>query len=600
MSSTMNRILVLFVATAMMLALLGGCAAPAASQPAATTAAASNSATAAASASATATAQSEEPVELTVVGPWINNAPLGVQTDDIAKELEKRTGVRMNLTSYYAVADINSKIAAMIASDDMPDLTSFGTNELMQSAVTAKVLLPLNDYIAKYGDNLKANVPMMLDYSKNYQSKDKNGNTDGETYVLGGFPVGVFGYDPTKAQVLPYMRWDLYKKAGYPKLDSIDDYFTVMKALLAQNPESRDGKKVYGIGAAFGDGPWAGDYVLWGSIEGEYGDTCNTYANVTAMGTNEYEYWLTDPNSHYFKCAAFWNRCYREGLLDPDSFTMKTDAYYEKVKQGRYVFGWQGSQFDAYNTDSVAKGLTDDYYVQVPPPKDSDGVWISINQPTGTPTNGWGISKKTKYPEKAFKFLDYLASYEGCELLHSGVQGQIWDIVDGKPVIKPDVLNAWMTDPDFMTKTGVGKYFFLALLTPNTTDPKLNTPLNFFLQPEALALKMNPGDKEECAYYGVKVPMDLVTNQTKNIISNAPENLLIPPLPKDLQDMSNNCDKYAFDNYMPMILAKTEADFNAARDKFIAGAKEAGYDTVVKWFTDQRVIAKQKYDSTKQ
>ena len=64
-------------------------------------------------------------------------------------------------------------------------------------------------------------------------------------------PVGECARAPgMTAQYLPAainIRWDLYKEAGYPKLESYDeDLLDVMEAMQAPEPETADGQKTYG------------------------------------------------------------------------------------------------------------------------------------------------------------------------------------------------------------------------------------------------------------------------------------------------------------------------------------------------------------------
>lgn len=44
-----------------------------------------------------------------------------------------------------------------------------------------------------------------------------------------------------------YLRWDLYKEAGYPKLENYDeDLLDVLEQMVALEPETADGQKTYG------------------------------------------------------------------------------------------------------------------------------------------------------------------------------------------------------------------------------------------------------------------------------------------------------------------------------------------------------------------
>ena len=78
-------------------------------------------------------------------------------------------------------------------------------------------------------------------------------------------------------------------------------------------------------------------------------------------------------------------------------------------------------------------------YMAVDGPANSNG-----DEPTlpSTGINGWTvtlISKNCKDPERAIAFLDYLISEHGQEITYLGVEGVTYDMVDGKPVLKPEV-----------------------------------------------------------------------------------------------------------------------------------------------------------------
>lgn len=540
----------------------------------------------------------EEPVELTIIGPDVNG-PTGVQDDPVAKEIERLTGVRMNLTSASAVSDINAKLAAQIASDDLSDIIFFTNNDLMQSAISANELLPLDDLIAEYGQDLKKNVPLVLDYSRTNLSVNKNGESDGKTYVIGGTPVGPYGYDTFNSYTIPSVRYDLFKKLGYPEVDSIDAYIPLMKQMLALEPETADGKKVYGTGIYMGDSAWNGDYVMWASVPAVYGYTVNTYTSVVDMITGDFVNFVGDPDSKFYAAGKLWNQFHREGLLDPDSFTMKKDEFVDKVTQGRYVFVWQSNRTLDYNANALKNGEKEKYFVPLPPPKDTQAVWWSVDQPVGTPGTGWAISKKTKHPEKAFKLLNFLASNEGMLLLFNGIKETHWNDVNGLASINPEVYQQWLTDPDFSTKTGAGKYSKLAFVSDNTINPDYNKLYNLFLDPELQIPNMNPATKEMLEHYGVNTPAELVTRQVKQTIASVPESALIPALPKELADIANNVDKYVFDNFMKMIIAKNDEQYEAEKTKFLEGVKKVGNDTVVKWYQDERIKAKAALEKMK-
>ena len=69
--------------------------------------------------------------------------------------------------------------------------------------------------------------------------------------------------------------------------------------------------------------------------------------------------------------------------------------------------------------------------------------------------NGVGISTKCKDPELAMKVIDYIASNEGNVLLNWGIEGQHYDIVDGRRVWKEEVKAAYASDPNYRYQEGI-------------------------------------------------------------------------------------------------------------------------------------------------
>lgn len=526
------------------------------------------------------TAPTPNPVELSIVGIDISG-PVGVQPDDTAKEIARLTGVTMNVTPKNGVDDINTKIATQIASNDLADITFFSNRDLMRSAISAGQLLPLDDLIAKYGQDLQKNVPDMLKYSKTNQSVNKDGKSDGNTYILGGWQVGPVGYDPVNDYVDPAVRYDLFKQLGYPEINSADDYIPLMQEMLALNPKSRDGKKVYGTGLLMNAD------VSWSTIGNMYGENPWTYTHVNDLSGNFINY-VGDPDSSFYKSAKWWNEVNRAGLLDPDSFTMSSDERNSRSNAGRYVFLWKGYRASGYNGESQKAGSQDDYFVALPPLKDiTTATWWTPDLPVGNTDWGFAISKKSKHPEEAFKFLNWLASDEGMMVTVNGPQGVAWDYdANGKPHLLPGVYEEWSADPGKNDATkGWVKYSYLSA--------RSDIPV-LVLSAETQIPSLNPAAKEMAAHYGGETPSDLLKKQspTGDIIKVASTISYMPTLPDDLQAKANAVDKYVNDNFVKLILPKTDADYDAAKAKFIAGVEAAGNEEVVKWYQDQDKIAK--------
>jgi len=531
----------------------------------------------------------ETPVTLKILFGFTMGAALnGVQTDPVAKEIEKQTGVIMDVMSGNAITDLPGKISTLIATNDLPDLIYLGQSDLMAKAVSAKQLIPLDSLIEKGGQNFKQNSTLMLQFAKRFMSNDKNGKSDGNTYLL-PLGAGVVDYNAIKGNYMPSIRWDLYKKLGYPKAETLADYVPIMQQLMKLEPTNKDGKKTYGMGAYFGDGQWAGDFQIWAGTS-MYGQcpADNFSMILKSLDDTSFSHYLTDKSSSFYKFLDFFNKANRAGVLDPDSFTMKQANYTEKMQAGRYLFAALGSDSDGFNTTMLQQNITDKAFGRLPIPADSTSALITWDIPQGNASGGWAISTNCKYPEKAMKLLDYLASYDGVETIYNGVKGVNWDMVNGKPAMNQATLDGLIKNPDYSITSGVAKYSQWPFLSGMSKDPRYDTFMNLRNEPDALVSQLTAIDKEQCAYYNIKLPIELVTGKFKTVQQYTPEQAFMSKLPKDLQDKANKIDLYYFNNYLKMVLAKTDAEYAAEQDKFIKGVNDLGYETVVSWYNTER------------
>ena len=86
--------------------------------------------------------------------------------------------------------------------------------------------------------------------------------------------------------------------------------------------------------------------------------------------------------------------------------------------------------------------------------KDPNSVYIAVEGPAnskgdaptlaGDSISGWTvtlISKDVKDKERAIQFLTYMISEEGQKDLFMGKEGETYDVANGKPEFKPEVLD---------------------------------------------------------------------------------------------------------------------------------------------------------------
>lgn len=526
------------------------------------------------------TEPAEELVTLTI---WADNFeksfPAGVQNDPVAQEITKRTGVIMDISPGNSFTDYKQMLAASLASGDLPDIFTAPT-ELQPMLISAKAILPLDEYLEANAPAFINETPERYNYQKTVGLADADGNKDGHIYTI---PLrGDLNTDPLQVQVAPYLRWDLYKELGYPEINSMDDYIPILKKMMELEPTNKDGKKNYGISGWFGD--W-GNWVFGSAFGMMYGTTEGVVVANT-VGTNKVYGSYSDPNSAIWKGLEWYNKAFRAGIMDPDAPTMKWDQFLEKTKANRVFFALAPWQIDNGNATFIEEGTPEKGYVQMPLAIPTDKYMIDYNQPYGG--MNYFISANCKYPEKAVQLLDFLLSIEGTELIYNGVEGVNYDIIDGKPVMRQETVDGLANEPEYKLTSGVYKYHNLAGRGKAVVDPKLNVPVYFMYQEQYQTPRLTSIMKDAAAHYNVALLGDLYSKNPaiKHTISQPVPNIT-EPKSDELKAIETKIINYFNDNYLRIMLSKSQETFDTEKEKFISDLKTIGIDQLVQWTFDQ-------------
>jgi putative aldouronate transport system substrate-binding protein len=528
---------------------------------------------------------SEPPIELTISAPAFEKSfPAGYQDDPVMKEIEKRLNIKLNITPANAVGDINAKFAAQLASGDLPDIAFVPTPDLLPKVISANAALQLDDLLDQYAPDIVKNTPVRIDYSRKFLSKDVNGNSDGKMYFVS--LIGDSADDPLQAQVAPYLRYDLWKKLEFPKLESLDDYLNVLKQMQQLEPKNAKGEKNYGVSAWFGDAPGWAQWSLDVPFSMFKGISNNMIYDLD-MVTFDVKSRLTDPESTFFEGVEFYRKANQMGILDPDTFTMKFADFLNKVSANRIFLGWSPWSVDNGNVEFTKEGMSDKGYFQMPSPNNLDQYMLSFDQPQGG--NQFFIPKNSKHPERALELLNFLVSYEGAELIFNGVKGQTWDEVDGQPQLKAETIEGLKSDPDYRLKTGVFKYHNISGRGLSAIDPKYETPVYFSYLPNVVKDRLTPLQKEGSEHFGVELPGDLYNKAKKNTSYDTSIVASLPPMSTKQTDMLTKITTYVQINQIKLVTIKDEAQYAAAKDKFIKETQELGAETLLEWYKTEIV-----------
>ena len=134
------------------------------------------------------------------------------------------------------------------------------------------------------------------------------------------------------------------KELGYPKIKTVNDYEKAVKAYIAKYPEI-NGKKTIGMSLMASDWRWL---ITVGNVASAAAGISDDGQFKIDDDTQKAVYKFQLPEvKEYFKWLDHMNA---EGLLDPESFTQKEDAYRAKLTQGN-VLGISDAIWD-YDTST--------------------------------------------------------------------------------------------------------------------------------------------------------------------------------------------------------------------------------------------------------
>lgn len=224
------------------------------------------------------------------------------------------------------------------------------------------------------------------------------------------------------SQKTPVIRGDWFEKMKSSKAlaadPTIDNYYNFFKELKT-NPPGGAGKPAYAFTAA-------------GDLE-ELNAIFNMSFGITSSWLNsggQFEYYKVS-NQEKEK-LAFYQKLYKEGLLDPGYITKEWDTKEKAFYDGEagVIVGTAGKVIDIYN-GKMMQTNGENAGVKVLPPAKGEGQGFGASDVTKE-ARGVAISSQSEKKELAFKILDYLASPKGQMIDRLGFEGEHYEVTDGK------------------------------------------------------------------------------------------------------------------------------------------------------------------------
>lgn len=335
-------------------------------------------------------------------------------TDDgqhpLFAEAAKITNVGLEVTISKNNSDFTQAFNLMVAGGDMPDIVMTYDPVSFSQLGEEGAFVPLNEYIDEFAPNVKKIL------NENPEIKERITAADGNIYYLPHIPGGV-------ASTGWFIRQDWLDKLGLPVPENTEDLYNVLTAFRNQDPNGNGLKDEVPV---FEDDSMNELFTLWGARPAWYiEDGKVNYGPYT---------------SSYKTAVENIVKWFSEGLIDREIFTRAGSPRERMLGDniGGCTVNWFGSTAN-YN-DSLKDIIPGFSFVPMAPPS---GVVLS-RRPISS-LYGWGVSASSKNIELAIKYLDFWYSEKGSTMMNFGIEGTHYDVVDGKPIFKAELL----ADPNF-------------------------------------------------------------------------------------------------------------------------------------------------------
>ena len=368
--------------------------------------------------------------EFIVVDVFDNQANYqGIQSGWFAKIVKEKFNMELNIiapnvsgggdTLYEmrsAAGNLGDLILCGASQGELQDLVDAGLLYNMESSLQGKEILKYSYAINHLNDTIEQNGIYAIPSEVSVQSPLEP--SEGTETVYG-----------------PYIRWDLYAKLGYPKMETIEDLLPVLAKMQELEPVSETGEKTYAF-SFFSD--WDNNMMnflkqpccLYGYDE--YG-----FVLSKADGSDYQD--ILQEDSLYLRICHMMFEANQMGLIDPASRTQNYDACFSKYQDGAVLFSpWPWLGQSAYNTaERTAQGKGFMFA-----PIDDLLVYSHGCNPEGNLQNVIAIGSQAEDPERLVDFINWLYSAEGISVngaqlsgSTAGPEGLTWEMREDGPYL---------------------------------------------------------------------------------------------------------------------------------------------------------------------
>lgn len=501
---------------------------------------------------------------------------------EVVNQIEDKLNIELQFVSYD-----DQKLSLDLASGDMCDIMCISP-DYIDNVLKGKHAVNLDEYT----DTLAENIHSERFDTRNSVMREFRSNDTQELYFT--TPGGLNEGEGERYATVMYgygVRWDLYKEIGMPQIDSGDDYIEVLKQMKEIYPETEEGLPVYAMGHYNDSGLHS--WTFRGMVDLGYSNVDSNCMYLVDVRTNELvsNIMTDEEKSPFWDDMRFYNKMYKEGLLDPDCFIEKGEDLKGKYTKGQYLGGINTWHWGDWNT---AHADTNEGYVLLP---------ANMSWSGGYSAGGWSdklffVSRESENKERAVMTLDYFNSEEFARLVFSGIEGTNWEngeLTDDTISMKsdPNRTEEW-------SQLGLDGSFNWGSVSAIGATAVLEdgAPASLWMTDKAFSSSLSTTEKDMSETMGVEYPAQIAEKRIeegKSFDQSAIQNLntaCMESAPQDITRIDNNVAELVTNAIPDLVQAEDDAAFEEAKEKLLEDVKAANIETAVEWWTENYNNAK--------
>ncbi len=358
---------------------------------------------------------------------WVASPLCQLEPQEIAwiKQNEAETGMKFNWQKINSEG-ATEKMPVILSADELPDIIWNGiSKDMFVQLMDQDIFMPVEDLIENHMPNLKK----ILD--ENPQYKEMMYAPDGHIY---GFPYieEMDGLVLTPGPMVIYKPW--LDKLGLEMPTTIDEFHEVLLAFKNAGDLNENGiNDEIPYALSFNSKETFGSCNTFHMLTGCFGQADSARgAQDDHLSPIDGVVTYTAIDEAYRETCKFYHELWKEGLLDPDSFSPEVNAgnplYYSKLKGTEPVLGvcsmWTRS--DVISDENLREG-----YVALPRLEGPGGkMGFVLNYSEMQKAYSTFLTVDCKYPELVARWIDNNYTLLNSQFLNWGPIGTRYEWTD--------------------------------------------------------------------------------------------------------------------------------------------------------------------------